>query len=81
MMHFSGLDPAYYISLPAFAFDSMLKTTKCCLEVPTDLTMTHFVEEGIRGGVAFINTRYAKGSEDRVSTEPSSHILYMDANK
>jgi len=32
MIEFSGLDPSYYISLPAYAFDSMLKITNCELE-------------------------------------------------
>jgi len=32
MIRFSNLDPSYYISLPAYAFDSMLKITGCKLE-------------------------------------------------
>lgn len=81
MLDFSGLDPAYYISLPGFAFQSMLKITKCQLEVPTDVTMTKFIENGIRGGLAFINTRYAEGSVDRKTNHESDHLFYLDANK
>ena len=81
MMSFSGLDPAYYISLPGFAYHSMLKVTNCCIEVPTDISITKFFEKGIRGGLSYINTRYAEGSKNKDSDESSTHILYVDANK
>lgn len=74
MMRFSSLDPARYISLPAFSFDSMLKITKCKLDLPTDINMVQFIENGIRGGVSFINTRYltCKNKKEK--------IHYIDAN-
>ena len=75
MMSFSNLDPARYISLPAFAFDSMLKITKSCIELPTDINMVHFIEKGIRGGVSFINTRLLTSTND-----DESEIFYIDAN-
>ena len=37
MQKFSGLDPAYYISLPAYSYDSMLKITDCEIGLPTDI--------------------------------------------
>jgi len=37
MHSFSQLDPAYYISLPAYAYDSMLKITKCEIGLPTEI--------------------------------------------
>lgn len=74
MMKFSQLDPARYISLPAFSFDSMLKTTKCRLDLPTDINMVQFIESGIRGGVSFINTRYLKCDTS------DEKIHYIDAN-
>jgi hypothetical protein len=76
MFRFSGLDPARYISLPAFSFDSMLKITKCKLELPTSVELVHFLERGIRGGVSFINTRYLK-TDPRKKKE---QIHYIDAN-
>jgi hypothetical protein len=37
-MHaFSGLDAAYYMSLPAYSFDSMLKLTGVVIHLPTDI--------------------------------------------
>lgn len=74
MLKFSTLDPARYISLPAFSFDSMLKKTKTPLESPTSIDMVHFFERGIRGGVSFINTRYL------TCTKPDEKIHYIDAN-
>ena len=75
MIKFSGLDPAHYISLPAFAFDSMLKLTKCELEKLSDINMVHFIESSIRGGVSFINTRFLKAEENG-----PEEIVYIDAN-
>lgn len=74
MLQFSGLDPANYISLPSFSFDSMLKLTNCVIELPNDINMVHFFESGIRGGMSFINTRHLK------LEKPKEEIFYIDAN-
>ena len=74
MHQFSGLDPAWYVSLPGFAFDSMLKETGCELGYLPDINMVHFFESGIRGGVSFINNRYLKIEKD------GEEIVYIDAN-
>lgn len=75
-MHlFSNLDPSHYISLPAFAFDSMMKLTKCELELLSDINMVQFIENSIRGGVSFINNRHLELSE-----EDKGEIVYIDAN-
>ena len=75
-MHgFSGLDPTWYASLPGFAFDSMLKETRCSLEYLTDINMVHFFEAGIRGGVSFINNRYLKADAKK-----NEALVYIDAN-
>jgi len=75
MLGFSELDPTYYISLPGFAYDSMLKITKCQIELLADIDMVHFFELSIRGGVSFINHRYLKAEEDGCG-----EIVYIDAN-
>jgi len=75
-MHlFSSLDPSHYISLPAFAFDSMLNITKCELDLLSDINMIQFIESSIRGGVSFINTRH-------LTCQPGTgeEIVYIDAN-
>lgn len=74
LFNFSGLDPAHYISLPAFSFDSMMKVTKCHLELPTDINIVQFIESGIRGGLSFINNRYLK------IEKKTEKIFYIDAN-
>ena len=77
MHKFSGLDPAHYISLPSYSYDSMLKLTRCCIELPLDINMVQFLETGKRGGVAFIGTRELKPSS---KPENKSEIVYLDAN-
>jgi hypothetical protein len=77
MHSFSGLDPAHYISLPSYGYDSMLKLTKCEIKLPNDINMVQFIESGKRGGVAFIGSRKIKPSKD-VGSE--SEIVYIDAN-
>ena len=77
MHKFSGLDPAHYISLPSYSYDSMLKLTKSIISLPTDINMIHFLESGKRGGVAFIGTREMKPS---FKENEESEIVYLDAN-
>jgi hypothetical protein len=77
MHKFSGLDPAHYISLPSYSYDSMLKLTKSVISLPTDINMVHFLESCKRGGVAFIGTRDMKPSK---SQNDESEIVYLDAN-
>jgi hypothetical protein len=74
MIKFSGLDPAKYISLPSFSFDSMMKITKCKIGLPKDINIVQFVENGIRGGMSFINTRHLKVENE------DEKIFYIDAN-
>lgn len=77
-MHaFSGLDPSHYISLPSYSFDSMLKLTDCKIELITEpnIDMIHFIENGIRGGMAFIGTRKLE-----IEDPEKEEILYLDAN-
>ena len=64
MYEFSGLDCLYYVSLPGFSWDSMLKVTECELELPTDYDMVLFLRSGIRGGLSYINTRYSTCDEE-----------------
>ena len=74
MYSFSGLDPAHYISLPSYSYDSMLKLTNCNIKLPTDIDMIQFLETGKRGGVSFIGTRQMQVTNDE------SEIVYLDAN-
>jgi len=73
MFEFSGIDPAHYISLPSFGYDSMLLITKSKMQLLTDISMVHFLERGKRGGVSFINHRHER-SDDH------GDLVYIDAN-
>jgi hypothetical protein len=77
MHKFSGLDPAHYISLPSYSYDSMLKMTKCEIQLPSDINMVQFIEFGKRGGVAFIGSRRLIPSSHQ---KMESEIVYIDAN-
>lgn len=74
MFNFSNLDPCWYISLPSFGFDTMLKMTKNEIELPTDINIVQFLEQAKRGGVSFINHRHLE------VTDANQEIVYIDLN-
>lgn len=75
MKRFSNLDPAYYISLPAYGYDSMLKITGSQIELPTDINIVQFLEQCKRGGVSYVNTRYLHCNQFEKGS-----IMYIDKN-
>ena len=77
MQGFSGLDPAHYISLASYSYDSMLKMTKSVITVPPTIEMVHMLENGKRGGMSFIGTRDLVASNKKGE---ESEIVYIDAN-
>ena len=77
MAGFSGLDPAHYISLASYSYDSMLKMTKSIITIPPTIEMVHMLESGKRGGMSFIGTRDLMASEKEGQ---ESEIVYIDAN-
>lgn len=77
MQGFSGLDPAYYISLASYSYDSMLKMTKTTITSPPTIEMVHMLENGKRGGMSFIGTRNLVASKKKGE---ESEIIYIDAN-
>ena len=78
------LDPAHYYTVPGLAWDAALKFTQIKLDTLCDIEMHQFIEKGKRGGISMISTRYAKANnkylEDYDPEQPSSYILYTDAN-
>ena len=80
-----GLDPAHYLTIPSFSWDSALKMTQCKINLLSDLDMHQFFDKGLRGGMTFVNTHYAKinspidpGTYN--PSEPTTELLYVDAN-
>ena len=78
------LDPLYYISAPALAWDAMLKMTGINLELITDIDMQLFIEKGIRGGISYIAHRCAEANNKYMKNYDInaliSYIMYLDAN-
>ena len=58
------LDPAFYITSPHLSFDAMLRKTWGKLELISEPAMFEMIDEGIRGGVAMITTRYARANKE-----------------
>lgn len=46
------LDPAYYYTIPGFAWDCMLRMSNVKMELLTDYDMTLLVENGLRWGLS-----------------------------
>ena len=73
-LKYYGLDPCHYFSAPGLSWDAMLKMTKIELEKINDPDKYMFFEQGMRGGVSYINKRYNeannKYSPDYDKTKP-----------
>ena len=72
----TGLDPAWFISLPGYFWGFMLKTlhqngTK--VELLTDIDMHLMIESAFRGGLCMVNKRLCQANNI------DSHLLYLDA--
>ena len=70
---------------PVRAFrDALLKKTSVELELLTDYDQHLFIEKGLRGGISMASKRHARANNPLVEGydpgQPSSHILYLDAN-
>ena len=79
------LDPCWYYTAPGLAWDACLKHTGINLELLTDPDMLLFFEQGIRGGISMITTRYGQANNKYMGdkfdeTKPSKYITYLDDN-
>ena len=72
-LKYYNLDPCHYFSAPGLSWDAMLKMTGVTLEKISDPDKYMFFEQGMRGGVSYINKRYSETSKNK-------HILYLDMN-
>ena len=83
-LSYYNLDCCHYLSLPAFAWDAMLKMTKVEIDLITDLDMYTFIEQNLRGGITTVNHRQFRANnkylEDYDPNLPSSFIEYIDVN-
>ena len=83
-LKYYGLDPCHYFSAPGLSWDAMLKMTKIELEKVSDPDKYMFFEQGMRGGVSYINKRYSKANskycKDYDKEKPKNYIIYLDMN-
>ena len=56
------LDPAYFLSLPGFAWHACLKITGVKLELITDTNMLLMIESGMHGGICDVIRSYAEAN-------------------
>ena len=56
-LKYYNLDPRHYFSAPGLSWDTMLKMTGVTLEKISNPDKYMFVEQGMRGGVSYINKR------------------------
>ena len=67
-LHYYGLDPCQYFSLPELIWDAMLKMAGIKQDLISDIGMHLFFEKGMRSGISYICKRHSK-------------IEYCDSNK
>jgi hypothetical protein len=68
-----SLDPLNFYSIPGLAFASALKMLPRPLDLLQDPTMYEFFENGVRGGMTFVN-------HHRVTANENTQLLYIDIN-
>ena len=79
------LDPAYYLTVPGLAWDSAFKMTGAKVDLLKDIDTYCFIEEGIRGGMTFVNKHHVVSNTPRIPEEynpsqPETDLIYIDAN-
>ena len=79
-----GLDPAYFVSLPGFAWHACLKITGVNLELFTGINMLLMIESGMRGGVCHVMRSYVEANNKYMNNydenKESSLLFNFDAN-
>ena len=83
-LKFYGLDHCHYFSSPGVSSDAMLKMTGVKLEKISDIDKHLFIEKGLRWGISYIATRYAKANNkymnDYDPKKSSTFTSYLDMN-
>ena len=78
------LDPAYFVSLPGFAWHACLKITGVKLGLITDINVLLMIENAMRGGVCHVIRSYAevnnKYMDNYDENKESSFLPYLDVN-
>ena len=81
-----GLDPIHFYTAPSLSWSAGLKYTGVRLELPTDVTINIFMDEGLRGGISLVGNHFAKANNKLLPPEffdknsKQSYIKFVDAN-
>ena len=76
-----GLEPVHFVSLPGLSFMSAFKMTGETIHLLQDPFIYNLFERGIRGGLTFVNTHYAKDEFFEHEGRKYRNILtYWDQN-
>ena len=79
-----NLDPCHFYTSPGLAWQACLKMTEVEVELLTDPDMYLFVEEGLRGGISMISSRFSRANNPYVPDydpdQETSYVMYLDAN-
>ena len=77
-------DPAYFLSLPGFAWHSCLKIAGVELELIIDINMLLMIESGMHGGVCHVIRSYAEAKNKYMGNydenKESLFLQNLDAN-
>ena len=83
-LKYYGLDACHYFSAPGLSWDALLKMTKVTLEKVSDPDKYMLFEQGMRGGVGYINKSYSKANNEYCQVydkeKPKKYILYLKMN-
>ena len=78
------LDPAYFISAPQLAWNSMFKMQDLKIQLISDPEMYRMIQPNIRGGFCHASGRYARANNIYIKAlyrpnEPKLFIMYIYA--
>ena len=73
------LDPSHFYGIPSLSYNIMLKFSKIKLQHLSDPKMNDWFRSSIRGGVAFIKTRYEKRDSVFKTLEHQKFTEFLDA--
>nr|XP_018913796.1 PREDICTED: uncharacterized protein LOC109041820 [Bemisia tabaci] len=71
------IDPCHYLTLPHYAWDSMLFSTKVKIELLTEIDMVHFFLKGCRGGITNSVKKFSKASNKYVGEENVKDEIFL----
>lgn len=79
-----SLECLAYVSAPQLAFDGMLRLSNERIECLPDMSMVHFLQKNIRGGICVSSKKYSQANNKYLpnydESKPSKFITYLDAN-